>query len=80
MKEHVLDGRQRNHDGDISHKHGEILLGTLRKIYGKTFAAGYQDNIRLSDVMMKLNETSLGQLRRDYETRHLDKKISKALM
>lgn len=79
MKEHVADNRQRNHDDDIRQKHGDILLGTLRKIYGRTFAAGYQDSTSLGEVMTKLNETSLGQLRRDYETRHLDKKITKAL-
>jgi hypothetical protein len=32
----------------------------------------------LSDVLHKLGETSLSQLRRDHETHHLDKKIAKA--
>ncbi|CAN5449738.1 hypothetical protein BH11PSE4_BH11PSE4_43090 [soil metagenome] len=75
---HGLDEHHRNHDDKISHKHGDTLLGTLRKIYGKTFAAGYADNAKLGEVLLKLNETSLGQLRRDYETGHLDKKITKA--
>ena len=77
MKE-GLDGRHRNKDGEISHKHGNTLLSTLRKIYGKTFAAGHPDTLTLSEVLLKLNETSLSQLRRDYETGHLNKKITKA--
>ena len=36
-----FDNRHRNHDGEISHKHGNTLIGTLRKIYGQGFAAGY---------------------------------------
>lgn len=78
MKHNDSAGLHGNHDGDITHKHGEIPLGTLRKIYGKTFAAGYQDSAKLGEVITKLNVTSLAQLRRDYETRHLDKKIMKA--
>jgi hypothetical protein len=78
MKDTGLDGRHRNKDGEISHKHGNTLLGSLRKIYGKTFAAGHPDTAQLSDVLLKLNETSLSQLRRDHETGHLAKKIAKA--
>ena len=67
-----------NHDEAISLKHGGTTLATLRKIYGKFFAAGLVDTATLGEVISKLNETSLGQLRRDYETGHLTKKISKA--
>ena len=31
-----FDNRHRNHDGEISHKHGNTLIGTLRKIYGQS--------------------------------------------
>jgi hypothetical protein len=48
----------------------------LRKIYGQSFAAGYPDTERLSDVLRQLNETSLSQLRRDHETGHLQHKIT----
>ena len=41
MSKPGLDNRHRNHDGEISHKHGTTLVGTLRKIYGQSFAAGY---------------------------------------
>ena len=79
MKEPGLDGRHRDKDGEISKKHGNTLVGTLRKIYGKPFAAGYPDSAKLSDVLAQLNETSLSQLRRDHKTQHLDHKIDQAL-
>ena len=78
MKEPGLDGRHRDKDGEISRKHGNTLVGTLRKIYGKSFAAGYPEATKLSDVLMQLNETSLSQLRRDHGTWHLDHKLKEA--
>jgi hypothetical protein len=66
------------HDHAMAEKYGNTTLGTLRKIYGKFFAAGHADTLTLNEVMLKLNETSLNQLRRDHETGHLKKKISKA--
>ena len=73
-----LDNRHRNHDGEISHKHGNTSIQTLRRIYGQSFAAGHPETKTLSEVLLQLNETSLSQLRRDYETGHLNKKIAKA--
>jgi hypothetical protein len=52
-----LDSRHRNNDGEISHKHGNTLLRTLRKIYGQSFAAGYPETEKLSEVLFQLNET-----------------------
>jgi hypothetical protein len=76
MSKAGLDNRHRNKDGEISHKHGNTLVGTLRKIYGPGFAAGYPPTEKLSDVLANLNETSLSQLRRDHETGHLAHKIA----
>jgi hypothetical protein len=78
MKEPGLDGRHRDKDGAISKKHGNTLVGTLRKIYGKGFAAGYPDASQLSEVLNQLNDTSLSQLRRDHDTGHLGHKIDHA--
>jgi hypothetical protein len=36
--------------------------------YGQSFAAGYPATEKLSEVLLQLNETSLSQVRRDYET------------
>ncbi len=74
-----LDNRHRNKDGEISGKHGNTLIRTLRKIYGQNFAAaGYPETEKLSEVLLQLNETSLSQLRRDHETGHLEHKIANA--
>ena len=32
MSKAGLDNRHRNKDGEISHKHGNTLIGTLRKV------------------------------------------------
>src|SRR5437660_11566928 len=73
-----LDGRHRNKDREISGKHGNTLVRTLRKVYGQGFAAGYPETAKLSEAMFHLNETSLGQLRRDHETDHLEHTIAQA--
>jgi hypothetical protein len=77
MSKATLDNRHRNKDGEISAKHGNTLIRTLRKVYGQSFAAGYPDTEKLSEVLINLNETSLSQLRRDHETGHLKNKITK---
>ena len=73
-----LDDRHRDVNGQISKKHGNTLVSTLRKIYGNSFAAGHPATATLDEVLHKLGETSLSQLVRDHETHHLDKKIAKA--
>jgi len=78
MNKAGLDNRHRNKDGEISHKHGNTLIRTLRKLYGQSFAAGYPETEKLSEVLLQLNETSLSQLRRDHETGHLEHKIANA--
>jgi hypothetical protein len=81
MSKPSLYGRhrnKRNKDGEISGKHGNTLVRTLRKVYGQAFAAGYPETAKLSEVMLQLNETSLSQLRYDYETDHLEHKIAQA--
>jgi hypothetical protein len=78
MSKAGLDNRHRNKDGEMSSKHGNPLIRTLRKVYGQNFAAGYPETEKLRDVLLKLNETSLSQLRRDHDTGHLEHKITNA--
>ena len=67
MKEPGLDNRHRDKNGEISRKHGNTLIGTLRKHYGAGFAAGFKDSDKLSDVLAKMDEPSLSKLIRDHE-------------
>jgi hypothetical protein len=78
MKEPSLDNRHHDKNGQISRKHGSTTISTLRKIYGKSFAAGFPDTETLGNTLDVLNETSLSQLHRDHATGHLAHKIAKA--
>ena len=73
-----LDHRHRDRNGEISKKHGNTLVSTLRDAYGLSFAAGFQPNERLSDFLAKLGEPSLKRLVEDHEADRLHGKISKA--
>ena len=60
-----LHGRHRDKNGEISKKHGNTLVGTLRKTYGHNFAKGHDDHEKLSDLLHELDEPSLRQLVKD---------------
>ncbi len=75
MKEPGLDNRHRDKNGQISRKHGNTLVGTLRKIYGSGFAGKFKDGDKLSDVLHKLDTASLSQLHNDHDAGHLEHKI-----
>jgi hypothetical protein len=76
MQQPGLHGRHRDKNGEISRKHGNTLMRTLRKIYGAHFAPGCGDMEKLSDVLHKLDEPSLSALVHDHEGGHLENKIA----
>ena len=47
MSKAGLDNRHRNKDGEISGKHGNTLIRTLRKVYGQSFAAKLRFGINI---------------------------------
>jgi hypothetical protein len=49
----------RDKDSELSRKHGNTLIGTLRSYYGSDFAAGCSGSDRLTDVLDQLDEGSL---------------------
>ena len=57
----------RDKDGELSRKHGNTLIGTLRSHYGSDFATGCSESDRLTDVLDQLDEGSLNKLARDYQ-------------
>jgi hypothetical protein len=75
-----IDDRHRDKNGEISRKHGNTLVGALRKIYGSTFAAGEPDSAKLETVLAKLHETSLTQLVEDHAAGSLDGKVRQAAL
>lgn len=75
MKDSALETRHRDKNGEISRKHGNTIVRTLRKIYGPDFAPGCSDEEKLSDVLHKFSEASLSRLHKDHDGRQLDEKI-----
>jgi len=78
MDQPGLNGRHRDRNGEISRKHGNTLVSTLRRIYGPSFAAGAQPNETLAQVLAELDEPSLTKLVHDHERHHLEGKIASA--
>jgi hypothetical protein len=83
MKQAVL--RRHGHrdlNGEISHKHGSVHIGTLRKIYGQAFAAGHAPDTTLYELLelngpYTLSEMHLKMLQQDYQDGSLARKIAK---
>ena len=73
MKQPGLHDRHRDKNGEISRKHGNTLIATLRKAYGKNFADGCADDEKLSDVLHKMDEPSLTKLVHDHDADRLTK-------
>ena len=56
-----LDGRSRDQDGEIRHKRGDTLVGTLRDTYGDGFAPGYRPDTRLDTLLERERCATLDQ-------------------
>lgn len=78
MEQPGLNGRHRDKNGEISRKHGNTLVRTLRNIYGSSFAEGADPDEQLSDVLAEMDEPSLSKLVHDHEQGHLDQKVADA--
>jgi hypothetical protein len=46
----AFDTRHRDKNGEISRKHGNTLIRTLRKTYGESFAGGCGNKRKLGEV------------------------------
>ena len=57
-----LDDRCRDLDGEILHKRGDTLVGTLRKTYGPDFAPGVGSDTRLDTLRKRAGGESLSKL------------------
>ncbi len=64
--------RHSDKNGEMSRKHGNTRVGTLRKHYGKDFAVGCGDDVKLSEVLHMVDEPSLSKLVRDLESGKLE--------
>ena len=55
MEEPGLDNRHRDKNGEISKKHGNTLISTLRQTYGQAFAPGQPGHKKLSEILHELD-------------------------
>jgi hypothetical protein len=55
----ALDGRHRDKTGRIDKKHGNTLVGTLRKTYGDHFAKGRRSTLMLKRLLKETGTESL---------------------
>jgi len=78
MEDFMAFERHRDKNGEISRKHGNTLIGTLRKTYGADFAKGCAESDRLSDVLHRMDEPSLSKLVRDHEAGKLEQICNEA--
>ncbi len=60
--------RHRDKNDQMTGKHGNTLISTLRKHYGRDCAYGCADTDTLGDVLQKLDEPSLSKLVHDEES------------
>jgi hypothetical protein len=65
MQQPGLDNRHRDKNGQISRKHGNTLIRTLRETYGPGFAPNCNPNAKLSDCLDQIDEASLSKLVHD---------------
>jgi hypothetical protein len=76
----ALDTRHHDKSGEISGKHGNTLIRTLRKTYGESFAGSFGNKKKLGDVLHKLDEPSRTRLIHDHEAGNLDAICRKRLV
>ena len=60
MEELGLDNRHRDKNGEISKKHGNTLISTLRHTYGQGFAPGQPGHKKLSENVESLSQLVKG--------------------
>jgi hypothetical protein len=72
MEQPGLDGRHRDTTGEISRKHGNTLVKTLRSRYGSGFAPGFKDTDMLANLLAGFVKPSLSQLIKDYQAGEFD--------
>jgi hypothetical protein len=63
-----LDGRHRDENGQISEKHGNTKVETLREIYGENFLSDWRSDATLETVRSETGQ-SLSQMVRNPPTR-----------
>jgi hypothetical protein len=80
----VHHDRRRDKGGHVSHRHGNLRVGTLRRIYGQSFAAGQSPDTTLYELVelpnsRTVSDMHLAMLQQDYDDGLLELKIKKVI-
>ena len=59
-----LDHRHRDANGEISRKHGNTQIGSLRETHGSEFASGRRSDMQLGTLLNESGARSLTQYRK----------------
>jgi hypothetical protein len=58
-KQPGLDGRHRDHNGEIHRKMGNTRIESLRETYGDNFAKGRRSDMKLENLLDDVGASSL---------------------
>jgi hypothetical protein len=76
--EHTTEGGQSDMVGQIAQEFGATEIRTLRSIYGQAFAVGLPEHMELSELVARMEERGLWQVRQHYEDGSLARRIREA--
>jgi hypothetical protein len=74
----TIEGRQRDKNDAIAREFGNTEIRTLRNIYGRAFAVGLPEHMRLSELIGRMEERGLWQVVQHYEDGSLERRIREA--
>jgi hypothetical protein len=74
----TIEGGQSEKNGRIAREFGDTEILTLRNIYGRAFAVGVPEHMKLSELIDRMEECGLWQLVQNYEDGSLARRIREA--
>ena len=74
----TIEGQQRDKNDAIAREFGNTEIRTLRNIYGRAFAVGLPEHMRLSELIGRMEDRGLWQVYKHYEDGSLARRIREA--
>ena len=74
----TIETRQRDNNAAITREFGHTEIRALRNIYGRAFAVGLPEHMRLSELIGRMDERALWQVAQHFEDGSLARRIREA--
>jgi hypothetical protein len=74
----TIERRQSDNNAAITREFGNTEIRTLRNIYGRAFAVGLPEHMRLSELIGRMEERGLWQVVEHFEDGSLARRIREA--